>query len=361
MRELDSRVEGVRERLPYRSVNVSACSTESEEVSLGCPDDARVLLHQHLALGDAGGADELAGAGQHVEGALGQHLGLLFELQVFGGDHLGPGRGGVVHGVAGVAVVVGHDVSLAALEAERVLGLGFAALGSGDGGDGGGGVGGGLGGGGLLGLLAVVAVVAEGGELAVDGAAVADAVAGVLLLLLEGFEHLVDVAVVDDDGQLLLGESEAELQGGEVGASEPDVVAVGAASEAEEVAVALVHGCVSAAESQEVAVATLLVTASEPNEVLIRVSSLGVLLSGHHRREFFSCQSLALWEEILEEAFVWGGEGVVLALGEVLRRRLEGSYYWGHWGGPGIVAAGDDRDESPDCEEHGVGSWGSVV
>lgn len=93
-----------------------------------------------------------------------------------------------------------------------------------------------------------------------------------------------------------------------------------------------------------------------PKVVLVRVSSLGVLLGGHHRGEFFSSQSLALWEEVLEEAFVWGGEGIVLALGEVLRRRLKGSYYWGHWRGPGIVAAGDDREESPDCEEHGVGS-----
>lgn len=193
---MDSQVEGVKEGLPYRSVNVSTCSTESEEVSLGCPDDAGVLLHQHLALGDAGGADELAGAGQDVEGALGQDLGLLLELHVFGGNHLSPGRGGVVHGVAGVAVVVGHDVSLAALEAERVLGLGFAALGSTGGGNNGG-----LSGGGLLGLLAVVAVVAEGGELTVDGAAVADAVAGVLLLLLEGFEHFVDVSLVDAESE----------------------------------------------------------------------------------------------------------------------------------------------------------------
>lgn len=52
------------------------------------------------------------------------------------------------------------------------------------------------------------------------------------------------------DGQLLFGESEAELQGGSLRASEPDEVAVGAASEAEEVAVALVHGSVSAAESE---------------------------------------------------------------------------------------------------------------
>lgn len=196
MRELDSRVEDVKEGLPYRRFNVSSCSAEPEEVSLGCPDDAGVLLHHHLALGDAGRAHVLAGAGEDVVAALGEDLRHVLEVQVFGGDDLGPGHGGVVHRVA---VGVGHDESLAALEADRVLGGGGgAALGSGGGG-GGSGVRGAfwLGGGGLLGLLAVIAVVAEGGELAVDGAAVADAVLIPLLLCHEGVDHFVDVSLVD--------------------------------------------------------------------------------------------------------------------------------------------------------------------